>query len=260
VSSEDRTLAIVRAPGPALAECELTHLDRIRIDATLAADQHAAYAALLSTLGLEVITLDPLEGYPDACFVEDPAIALPGRAVLTRPGAASRRGEVDALGRVLRGILPVESLDAGSLDGGDVLQLPDRILVGLSTRTDAAGIEALGRLSRRPVHGVRVSGALHLKTVLSWLGGDRVLADPRALDLGAPGLAGLEVIDADPSEPAGPNVLKVAHELVVSEASPRTAERLDALGLSLHPVDISEFHKAEAGLTCLSLLVGPAAH
>lgn len=260
MTPKDRTLAILRAPGPALAECELTHLDRVRIDAALAAEQHAAYASLLSTLGLEVLTLDPLEGYPDACFVEDPAIALPGRAVLTRPGAASRRGEVDALGAVLRELVPVESLESGSLDGGDVLQLPDRILVGLSTRTDAAGIEALGRISRRPVHGVRVHGALHLKTVLSWLGGDQVLADPRALDLGAVGMAGLEVVEADPDEPAGPNVLKVAEELVVSEAAPRTVERLGALDLSLHPVDIGEFHKAEAGLTCLSLLIGPAAH
>ncbi|MGB0330782.1 MAG: dimethylarginine dimethylaminohydrolase family protein [Planctomycetota bacterium] len=260
MTPEDRTLAILRAPGPALAECELTHLDRVRIDAALAAEQHAAYASLLAELGLEVLTLDPLEGYPDACFVEDPAIALPGRAVLTRPGAATRRGEVDALGDVLRELVPVESLESGRLDGGDVLQLPDRILVGLSTRTDATGIEALGRISRRPVHGVRVHGALHLKTVLSWLGGDQVLADPRALDLGAAGMAGLEVVEADPDEPAGPNVLKVAEGLVVSEAAPRTVERLGALDLSLHPVNIGEFHKAEAGLTCLSLLIGPAAH
>ena len=260
VNTKDRTLAIVRSPGTSLADCELTHLQRGRIDPALAAEQHAAYSRVLSEVGLEVMTLEPLEGFPDACFVEDPAIALPGRAVLTRPGAASRRGEVAALGRVLEDLIPVESLPSGSLDGGDVLQLPDRILVGLSTRTDAAGVASLRHVSRRPVWGVPVSGALHLKTVLSWLGDDRLLADPRALDLDAEGLDGLQVLDADPDEPAGPNVLKVGDRLVVSEAAPRTAERLDAVGYPLHPVDISEFHKAEAGLTCLSLLIGPAAH
>ncbi|MDB4736175.1 arginine deiminase family protein, partial [Planctomycetota bacterium] len=260
MNSQDRTIAIVRSPGAALADCELTHLDRIRIDATLAAEQHAAYARILGEAGLEVLTLEPLEGFPDACFVEDPAIALPGRAVLTRPGAASRRGEVDALGRVLQELVPVERVSFGSLDGGDVLQLPDRILVGLSTRTNAAGIESLAQLSSRPVFGIPVRGALHLKTAMSWLRGDQVLADPRALDVHAEGLEGLELVEADPDEPAGANVLKVSDQLVVSKAAPRTADRLQAMGLSLHPVDISEFHKAEAGLTCLSLLIGPAAH
>lgn len=263
VSSQERTLAVLRTPGPELAQCELTHLDRVRVDAARAAEQHVAYAQVLRDLGLEVLTLPPLDGYPDACFVEDPAIALPGRVILTRPGAASRRGEVAAMGRALRDHLPVESLGAGSLDGGDVLQLPDRILVGLSTRTDRAGIEALGELSRRPVLGVPVRGALHLKTVLSWLGGDRLLADPGAVDLDSltgGGLQRLDVLAADPGEAAGPNVLKVADELVVSADAPRTTDKLRAQGLSVHPVDISEFHKAEAGLTCLSLLIGPAAH
>ena len=260
MNSKHRTLAIVRSPGPGLAECELTHLERARIDAALAAEQHAAYARVLGELGLEVMTLEPLDGFPDACFVEDPAIALPDRAVLTRPGAVSRRGEVAALGRVLEELVPVEQVEAGSLDGGDVLQLPDRILVGLSTRTDRAGIEALGRIARRPVFGVPVRGALHLKTVMSWLGRDRVLVEPSALDLDVEGLHGLQVVEADRDEPAGANVLKVGDELVVSEAAPRTADQLQAMGLSLHPVDISEFHKAEAGLTCLSLLIGPAAH
>lgn len=258
MSAPSPTLALVRPPGPDLADCELTHLDRVRIDPHRAALQHAAYTETLRRLGVEVLALAPLEGYPDACFVEDPALALPGRAVLTRPGAPSRRGEVEDLGRALAPLLPVEQLDAGTLDGGDVLQLPDRILVGLSTRTDRAGVDALARIARRPVVAVPVRGALHLKTVLSWLGGDRLLADPAAVDPAH--LEGFEVHHPHPDEPAGANVLKVGGDLVVSAAAPRTADRLDALGASLHPVDIGEFHKAEAGLTCLSLLVGPAAH
>lgn len=252
------TLALVRPPGPELAECELTHLDRVSIDPERAATQHAAYARLLGELGLQVVTLTGLEGHPDACFVEDPAIALPGRAVLTRPGAESRRGEVEDLAGALAPLLPVERLRRGRLDGGDVLQLPDRILVGLSTRTDREGIEALGWIARRPVIGVPVRGALHLKTALSWLGGERLLADPTAIE--DRDLEGFEVHRPAPDEPAGANVLKVGDALVVSAAAPRTADRLDALGLAVHVADIGEFHKAEAGLTCLSLLVGPAAH
>ncbi|MFT7676903.1 MAG: dimethylargininase [Planctomycetota bacterium] len=249
--------ALLRRPGPELASCVLSHVDRTPIDLGLAQKQHAALCAQLERLGLAVRVLDPLVGFADACFVEDPALVLPEVAIIGRLGTASREAEAAALEPLLGELRPLLHIEApNTLEGGDVLRMDDTLLTGLSGRTNHGGMRQLAHLVLE--HGYRVKaaeveGALHLKTAVTWLGGDTLLANRRWVNLER--LEGMRVIEVHPEEPFGANVLKVGEQLLASSAYPRTIERMQLTGFDVKPVDISEFHKAEAGLTCLTQLV-----
>jgi dimethylargininase len=248
--------ALVREPSPRLAQAELTHLAPRSIDAGLARTQHAGYVAELERRGREVVVLPPRPEHPDGVFVEDVAVVLgDDLAVVTRPGAETRRGETSGLAEVLaaRG-LRVAAIEApGTLDGGDVLQVDDTVFVGRSTRTNAAGIAQLARLTARPVVPVGVHGALHLKTAATALPGGPVLAVTDWLDPAPFAAHGLEVVEAP--EPVGANVLPLDGAVVLSDAAPRTAELIAAHGLDPVPLPMSEFGKAEGSVTCLSVLL-----
>ncbi len=132
--------AFTRAVSPRLAECQLTHLERVAIDASKAADQHAAYERALAEAGFDIVRLPELADDPDAVFVEDTALLLGEHAVITRPGAASRIGEVDSTADGLRDHFTLHRLEEGFLDGGDVLRIGRTLYVGRSTRTDIEGV------------------------------------------------------------------------------------------------------------------------
>ncbi len=251
--------ALVREVSPRLADCELTHLERRPIDVARARRQHAAYCALLNRLGRAVVALPPAPDLPDAVFVEDAVVVVDDLAVLTRPGAASRRPEVDTVRAAIPalGLRLAEIRAPATLDGGDVLQVGGTVYVGLTARTDAAAHAQLAALLEplgRRVVSVRVSGALHLKSAVTALPDGSLLAVPGWLDTAA--LAGREVVAA--AEPAGADVLLTGGHVVVSAAAPRTAEQVAARGFPVSLVQIDEFEKAEAGVTCLSVLVPPA--
>ena len=235
----------------------LSHVARTPIDLELAQVQHAGLCARLEGLGLSVRALEPLAGFPDACFLEDPALVLPEVAVIGRLGTASREGEAAALEPILAQLRPLLHIEApNTLEGGDVLLLEeDTLLTGLSGRTSHGGMRQLAHLVLE--HGYRVKaaevqGALHLKTAVTWLGGDTLLANRHWVNLERVG--GLRVLEVHPKEPFGANVLKLGAQLLASSAYPRTIERMQLAGFDVEVVDISEFHKAEAGLTCLTLL------
>lgn len=252
--------ALVRRPGAELLDCELTHLERRPIDLGRALEQHRAYTDALERAGCEVVFLDELPGHSDACFVEDTAVLLDEAAVLARPGAESRRGEVAATRAWLAGRFECLDLAAPcTLDGGDVCRVDDVLLCGWSSRTNHAGLKALAHAVL--AHGFRVTacevrGALHLKSACTWLGDDRLLAAPERVNLER--VAGLELVAVPDEEPHGANVLRVGKRLFCSASAPRTVELLDGLGYAVTALDVSEFEKAEAGLTCLSLLVPPS--
>ena len=138
--------AFTRAVSPKLPDCALTHLDRTLIDVARAVAQHAAYEQALADAGCEVIRLPELADDPDAVFVEDTALLLDGHAVITRPGVASRAGETESTAADLTGHFEVHRIASGFVDGGDVLRIGRTLYVGLSTRTDAAGIRAFAEL------------------------------------------------------------------------------------------------------------------
>jgi dimethylargininase len=254
-------LAIVRRPGEDLAKVELTHLPRAPIDPARAEAQHAGYRAAIAGLGLAVIDLPALQGFADAVFVEDGLIALPEAFVVCRPGAASRTGEVETLAAALPGDRPAFRLETpATLDGGDVLQIGRTLYVGLSGRTNAAAVEALaaivGPLGYR-VEGVEVTGALHLKTAVTAPDEETVLVNPAWVDPAR--FSARRVIEVPPGEPFAANCLPLAGEVFVQSAHPATAERLGRAGFRSRLIDVSELAKAEAGLTCMSVIVPPPA-
>lgn len=247
--------AIVRRPSPRLADCELTHRERVPIDVDRARHQHEAYVELLGGLGAEITWLEPADEHPDGVFVEDTAVVVPPVAVLTRPGAASRRGEVATMRPELArdGRPVVDLLPPARLDGGDVVLVGLTLYVGVTERTDDEGRHQLTDAVRP--HGyqvvpVAVSGVLHLKSALAALPDGTFVARRDHVDPAALGHA----IILDAPEPTGADVLAMGEALVISASAPRTAAAVADLGWTVHLVDIGEFEKAEAGVTCLSVL------
>jgi dimethylargininase len=249
--------ALVRAPTADLARCELTHLERVPIDATLAHSQHRRYVDLLSELGAAIEWLPVLSAHPDAVFVEDMAVVLPEVAVIAHSGAASRRGEAPSVAHALRAHRPLRWIEPpGHLDGGDVLRIGRSILVGCAGRSDAEGVTALAGAVAEfgyEVRAVQTAGCLHLKSACSFIPPDTVLANPRWIDAGL--FAGMNVMPIDEREPHAANTLTLSGTTLVSAEYPLTADRLRHAGIRTAVVDVSELQKAEGGLTCMSLII-----
>ena len=247
-------IALTRQVSPAIANCELEFLDRQPIDFGLADEQHRQYQTCLAELGARVEILPPEADLPDSVFVEDPAIVLDDVAVITRMGAASRRGESQSLAHALaayRKLLRIE--DPATLEGGDVMRIGKTLYVGYSRRTNIAGIQQLSALLHPRgyfVVPVEVSGCLHLKTACCYIGDDTVLANRKWMDPDA--LCGLRILDVP--EPRGANALRIGKTVLLPEAYPRSCELLDRSGFRVRTIDNSELLKAEAGVTCTSLL------
>lgn len=250
--------AWTRAVSPRLAECETTQAGTA--DVALAVAQHAAYERALAAAGFAVERLAPLDDFPDGVFVEDGAILLGAHAIVTRPGAASRAGETASTASGLAGAFTVHRMAAGRLDGGDVLRIGDTLHVGLSSRTDRAGVRALADLAAPlgyKVVPVRVAGGLHLKSAATFAGPDGGGAPVLVHNpdwVSAAHFTGVEPVAVAPGEAYGGNVVRVGATLLAAADSPRTAERLAARGFDVVSLDISEMRKADAALTCMSLI------
>jgi dimethylargininase len=245
-------IAITRDVSPSIARAELTHVERVPIDYERAREQHEEYRALLAALGCEVISLPADPAFPDCVFVEDTAIVFDDLAVITRPGAESRRGEVDVVAAALAPYRTLVRIEApATIDGGDVLVLDDTIYVGISGRTNEAALAQLRTLTGREVIGVDVHGALHLKTAVTRVSRDALLVNREWLDV-AP-FAKWALIDA--AEPFGANAVLLGSTVVYPIAFAQTRARLEAHGLDVRGVHADELAKAEGGVTCCSLLV-----
>lgn len=250
-------IAFLNRPSSALEACQLTYLPRGVIHIDEALRQHAAYAATLRECGVHVEIWEVNQHFPDGVFVEDTAVVLDELVVLCSMGNASRRGEVDAIRHALakRGH-DVREIDApASIEGGDVLRVGKTLFVGESPRTNRAGIAALAALVQPfgyQVQTVRVHGCLHLKTGVTALDDETLLLNRQWID--GSSFAGYRLIDVIPQEPWSANVLRIHEQLIVNAAYPRMVEHLEGLRFNCRRVDISEFGKAEAGLTCLSLV------
>jgi dimethylargininase len=246
----------MRGVPPTIERCELTYRGWEPIDFGRAVAQHSAYAALLRTLGLEVIELPPDPAFPDCCFVEDTAVVLDEAALMAMPGASSRRGEIAAVEATLERFRPLERTPfPATLEGGDVLRVGHRLFVGRSPRTNEAGIARLAAVAEPlgyRVQSVTVTGCLHLKSAVTALDDERLLANPAWVDTTP--FNGLGVVRVALEEPGAANVLRVGGLVVAHPGFPRTLDRLSSLGYAVRPLDISEFLKAEAALTCKSLL------
>lgn len=251
----DFTHAIVRRPAASVVE-GLRAGEGPSPSYEVVCVEHQAYAAALEEAGLSVDVLEALKAFPDSIFVEDPAFVLPEGAILLRPGAPSRAGEADELAAALeRRFSRVERLAEGFADGGDVLILPDEILIGLSARTDRAGAEALAnwlaRLGRRARIVAPPPGVLHLKTACALLDEETVIATPELAEAGL--FAGLHLVLTGEGEVAAANLLRVNDVVLAGADFPRTIERISARGHQVHPLPVEQIGRIDAGLSCMSL-------
>jgi len=247
-------LALTRSVPPSIVECELTHLAREPIDVARAAVQHRAYENALAALGCVVRQLPDEPDLPDSVFVEDTAVIVDEVAVITRPGAASRRAETFSVAQTLRAYRELAFIeDPGTLDGGDVLRIGKRVFVGQSERTNAEGIAQLrthlGEFGYT-VQAIALHDCLHLKTAVTALSDSIVLINPAWTDFPR-----FDRIEVDPSEPFAANALLTPNGVVMPAAFPRTIERVRKRGIKVDTVDASELAKAEGGVTCCSLLL-----
>lgn len=248
--------AITRDVSPRIGSCELEHIERTPIDLDRVNQQHDAYCDALSELGWTIIRLPASPDLPDSVFVEDTAVVTDEVAILTNPGAISRRPEVAPVAEVLGKFRKVEDIRMpATLDGGDVLILDREIWVGVGARTNEQGFDVLhARL--RPydltVRAAQPRGCLHLKSAVTRAGPDCLIVNPNWIEPRI--FSGWRIIEVDAQEPFAANVLWLGDITLVAEDYHRTRDRLEAHGLKCRTIDMSELAKAEGGLTCCSIL------
>lgn len=251
------TIAMTRAVSPSLSRCELTHIDRVPIDVALARMQHHAYEEALRRLGLSVVALPAEPDLPDSVFVEDTAVVLDEIAIMMRPGAVSRRPEVQTIARALAAYRQLSWIaEPATIDGGDVLRIGKNIYVGQSTRSGAAGIEAFANIVKPYGYNVRavpLSGCLHLKSAATLMTTDVVLINPAWVDPNS--FDHVSFVEVDPEEPHAANALCIGNAVVYAAAYPRTLERMAKFVAKIECVDVSELAKAEGAVTCCSVVV-----
>ncbi|MGH9517264.1 MAG: dimethylarginine dimethylaminohydrolase family protein [Terriglobales bacterium] len=248
--------ALTRAVSSRINECELTFIDRQAIDYELAIRQHKNYQQLLRSLGLDLIELPADDRCPDCCFIEDTALILDELAIATRPRSNARRAELDGVLPTIaeyRDIVHVEA--PATLEAGDVLRIGRNVFIGITSRTNRQGIDFI-RKHAAPygykVHGVEVPGALHLKSVCTAVNERTILADSSRIDI-AP-FAEYELIEVPPDEWMAANLLLVNGTVCMHAGFHKTLDLLQDRNIHVRTVDISEFLKAEAGLTCMSII------
>jgi dimethylargininase len=247
--------AITRGVSPSIVNCELTFVDRSPIDLAKAQEQHHAYERMLEQFGARLHSLPADKDLPDSMFVEDPAIVLDEIAVIFPLGTASRRPEAESLARELARYRRLAYVQLpGMAEGGDILRVGKNLYAGLSTRTNDEGIRQLQSVvgSGYSVMAVPVTGCLHLKSAVTSLGNNTLLANREWFD--AARIEGYDWIDVAPEEPHAANALAFGNSVILPASFPRTRARIEAHGFEVIPLDISELQKAESGLTCSSLL------
>lgn len=248
--------ALVRRPSAELRNCALTFLERQPIDFALAEAQHNAYIVALTRRGVAVEVLPAADELPDAVFVEDTAVVLDECAVIARPGIASRQPETAAIEEALTPLRPISRItEPGTLEGGDVLRIGRALFVGQTPRTNAEGTRQLAQAIAP--HGYEVvpitpTGCLHLKSAVTYAGRETVVVNPAWVDVDL--FARWQCVPVHVDEPFAANVLLVGDIVHVAASAPLTRRKLDALGFETATLDTSEFEKAEAALTCLSVL------
>lgn len=248
--------ALTRDVSPTFDRCEIATLPRPPIDVAEARREHSEYKQALLQLGCHVISLPASSDLPDSVFVEDTAVVLDEFAVMARPGVASRLGETKSVREFLTPYRKTHVIEEpGTLEGGDVLRIGKSLFVGLSSRTNEAGIAQLTALvngSGYKVTTVPIRGGLHLKSAVTRVGERQILVNPDWVD---PSQFGhIEMIEVDPSEPRAANALRIGEYVLYPAHYRKTIGALKARGLKVRPLNLSEFLKADGGVSCASIL------
>lgn len=252
-------IALTRKPSTELVKCELTHISRKPINMEKAYDQHREYERSLEEMGCEIHRLPELPDHADGIFVEDTAVVFPEVAVIARPGAVSRRQETESVASSLQRWRELRYITKpATLDGGDIFMLGKRVLCGISTRTNKEGVRQLRNVLDSfgyTVEGIPVDQCLHLKTAFAHVAEDVMLINPDWVD---PVLfPSMKIIHVDSTEPYAANALKIGGEVLYPEGFNRTRQKMELEDIPLRIIDVSELSKAEAGLTCSSIVFKP---
>jgi len=249
-------IAITRELSPRFNECELTHIERTPIDMNIAHAQHREYVNALKKLGCHVDELPAEADLPDSVFVEDAAFILPEAAVITRPGADSRKPETES---IIRALSPYKQLihvhEPATIDGGDVLVIGKNIFVGLSTRSTQDAVDQLNELLSGYgyiVTGVQLHDCLHLKSAVTRVNDKTLLINKKWVDTHH--FDEYELIEIEPSEPYAANCLPVGDSIIYPTSFPKTCAKLEERGFKIVSVEVDELAKAEGAVTCCSLV------
>lgn len=249
--------AVVRGVPDTYYKCIRTGKPEDVPDVTLARRQHQEYCRTLEKLKLELLRIDADDAYPDCCFVEDTAIIVASMAIVTRIGAESRVGESAAVKELLQSRKEIVEIEPpGTLDGGDVLRIGNNIYIGKSARTNTDAISQVKRLVKEcgfNVVPVRLKDALHLKSVVTYVGDDTVLTLPGHCDEKC--FAEYERIRVPKEEAYAANCLSVNGTVIVSDGYPMTKRLIENEGFRTIPLQMSEFRKGDGSLTCLSIIL-----
>lgn len=253
-------VAITRAVSPRIGQCELSYIERQPIDIVRAMAQHELYERLLAAHGCTIVHVADTPGMPDGVFVEDTAIVMDDIAIITRPGAASRLGETESIAEVLQSYRPVLRItEPATLDGGDLLVVNQTLYVGLSQRTNVLGVRQLTAALKAPssrrtpkIIPVQFQNCLHLKSAVTQIGPETLLVNPEWVDPNQ--FPGFDCINVHKTEPFAANALRLDDTLLYSASYPRTRRILEVRGFRVERLDVSELEKAEAGVTCCSLV------
>lgn len=250
-------IAITRDVSPRFNECEITHIERSPIDVHIARAQHHTYVQALKELGCAVLELPAEDDLPDSVFVEDTAVILRDVAILTRPGADSRKPETDSIASALAPYREVVRIQPpATVDGGDVLVLGKKIYVGMSSRSSLDAVTQMNNLLGKygyETQGVELRDCLHLKSAVTRVDDETLLINRNWVDI--ENFKGRKLIDIDPSEPFAANCLPINNSIIYPTAFPKTTSRLEASGYQVQPVNVDELAKAEGAVTCCSLIV-----
>jgi dimethylargininase len=250
-------LVITRDVSPRFNDCEITHIERTVINVDTACAQHHGYVDALKKLGCDILELPAEADLPDSVFVEDTAFILPHTAVITRPGADSRKPETESIIRALSPHIKLLYIhEPATLDGGDVLVIGKKIFIGLSTRSNNDAIHQLNELLEKhgyTVAGVQLHDCLHLKSAVTRVDDRTLLVNRNWVDTHQ--FENYELIDVDPSEPDAANCLPIGGSIIYSASFPKTRAKLEARGYKIVNVGVDELAKAEGAVTCCSLVI-----
>lgn len=250
-------IAITREVSSRFNECEITHIDRTPIDLDIARKQHHEYVQTLAKIGCQIIELDEEQDLPDSVFVEDTAFILPEVAVITRPGADSRKPETESIIQALSSHRPLVHVVApATVDGGDVLVLGKNIFIGMSTRSTPEAVTQLQGLLDNygyTVVGVKLTDCLHLKTAVTRVDDNTLLINKNWVS--PEHFTGFDLIDVDSSEPFAANCLPVKDVIIYPTTFPNTQKKLEQKGFKIVNVNLDELAKAEGAVTCCSLII-----
>lgn len=250
-------MAITRPVSPSIRECALTYLQREPIDPDLAGRQHDGYNETLRRLGVEVVEAPALPDLPDAVFVEDTAVVVDQVAVMTRPLLPSRQAEVASMAEVLARYRPIVSLDGEArMEGGDVLRIGDTFYVGVTgTRSNAEGARRLGEILAPfgyTVLPAAFHGCLHLKSGCTYVGDHTLIVNPECVN---PAQFGdLDCITVSPEEAVAACMLRIGDTVLLPAHAPEARRAVETRGFAVAPIEFTELEKAEAGMTCCSVL------